>query len=127
MSGLMRILGRGRRLVEIYALFLATKDPRVDRSAKIIAGLVIAYALLPMDVVPEFIPFAGVIDDLLLAWVGLSRVVTMIPDEVLNEHRSVAERAGRKVKWVLVALLVMVLLWIAAAVAGVVYIIRQVG
>lgn len=127
MSGLMRILGRGKRLVEIYALFLATKDPRVDRSAKIIAGLVIAYALLPMDVVPEFIPFAGVIDDLLLAWVGLSRVVTMIPDEVLNEHRSVAERAGRKVKWVLVALLVMVLLWIAAAVAGVVYIIRQVG
>ena len=87
MRRLLRFWDVGKRLWELAALILAVQDPRVDGRARAIVALVIVYALLPVDIVPEFIPFAGVIDDLLLGWLGLSRAAALVPPEVMQEHR----------------------------------------
>jgi len=70
---------------ETYTLYVACKDPRVSLLAKILISLIVGYAFSPIDLIPDFIPFLGQIDDLILISLGITIVRNIIPQGVLNE------------------------------------------
>ncbi len=83
---------RARALkTELHALLLACRDPRVPWRARITAALVLAYAVSPIDLIPDFIPVLGYLDDLILLPLGILLTVRMIPADVMRECRA---RAG---------------------------------
>ncbi len=75
---------------ETYAIYLACKDPRVPWYAKALAGCVVAYAFSPIDLIPDFIPVIGYLDDLIIVPVGIWLVLQVIPPAVLAECRQKA-------------------------------------
>jgi uncharacterized membrane protein YkvA (DUF1232 family) len=80
----------GELKTETYAIYLAIKNPKMPWYAKGLAVCVLAYALSPIDLIPDFIPILGVLDDLILVPLGISIVIKMIPLEVLAECREKA-------------------------------------
>lgn len=79
---------RARSLkTEVYALYLAYRDPRVPLFARIFAAGVVAYAFSPIDLIPDFIPVLGYLDDLILVPLGITLALKMIPSPVMNECR----------------------------------------
>ena len=87
---------------DIPALLLALKDRRTPWYAKLFATLTIAYALSPVDIIPDFIPFLGYLDDLVMLPLLVTLTVKFIPKEVLMEYRNQAQDAwkdGKKKKW----------------------------
>jgi uncharacterized membrane protein YkvA (DUF1232 family) len=74
-----------------YALYLASKDSRVPWTAKIIIGFVVAYALSPIDLIPDFIPVIGYLDDLLILPIGIWLAIQIIPNAVWIECQLTAE------------------------------------
>lgn len=78
---------------EAYAIYFACKDPRVPLYAKVFAGVGVAYALSPIDLIPDAIPILGYLDDLVLVPLGIILVLKMIPPAVLVECREQAEAA----------------------------------
>jgi uncharacterized membrane protein YkvA (DUF1232 family) len=94
-----RIKGWASRLKsETYAVYLAYRDPRTPWYAKVLAALVVGYAFSPIDLIPDFIPVLGYLDDLLIVPAGLAIAIKLIPQDVLAECRARAEQegAGRK-------------------------------
>lgn len=71
-------------------MYLACRDPRVPWLAKVIAALVVAYALSPIDLIPDFIPVLGLLDDFVLVPLGLALAIRLVPVAVLQEHRAQA-------------------------------------
>jgi len=100
---------------ETYALYLAYKDPRVPWYAKVLVAIIIGYALSPIDLIPDFIPVLGYVDDLIIIPAGISLAIKMIPEEVLEECREKAksEPISSKSKWV--AAFIIVLIWVLVA------------
>jgi len=78
---------------ETYALYLAVRDPRTPWYAKLLAGSVAAYALSPIDLIPDFIPVFGYLDDLLIVPLGIWLSLKAIPAEVMDEARVRATRS----------------------------------
>ena len=74
------------------AVYFASRDPRVPLVAKILAAVVAAYALSPIDLIPDVIPVLGLLDDLVLIPLGIALVVRMIPSDVWQECLSTAQR-----------------------------------
>ena len=72
---------------DVVALYLACRDPRVPWYAKAFAALLVAYALSPIDLIPDFIPVLGYLDELFLLPLGIMAAVKMMPASVLAEHR----------------------------------------
>ena len=104
--------------VEVYALYLAYQDPRVSWPARIFAACVVAYAVSPIDLIPDPIPVLGYLDDLILVPLGIWLALKMIPAEVLAEARIRSKEAlaeGVPVSWGATAVIVAV--WLATAVA----------
>ena len=97
-------------------LWLAARDPRVPMLAKLLAGLVAAYALSPIDLIPDFIPVLGYLDDLLIVPAGIWLAVRMIPDELLIELRVRAVDEARPVSGLGLALVMAV--WLVALIAA---------
>jgi len=79
---------------QTLALYYAARDPRTPRAARILAGIVVAYALSPIDLIPDFIPVLGYLDDLVLIPVGLRLCLRMIPPHVMDDARREADAAG---------------------------------
>lgn len=116
---------RARRLKEeTYALYLAARHPQTPWYAKLLVAAIVAYALSPIDLIPDFIPVLGYLDDLVLIPLGIALALRLIPPPVLTECRMRARevfRAGKPVSrvagavivaiWVLVALVVGVWLY----------------
>ncbi len=75
---------------DVVAIALAVRDPRVPWYAKAVGACVVAYALSPIDLIPDFVPVLGYLDDLVLVPLGLLLVVRLIPADVLVEHRAAA-------------------------------------
>jgi uncharacterized membrane protein YkvA (DUF1232 family) len=102
---------------DVHAVYLSARDPRTPWYARVVAILVAAYALSPIDLIPDFIPVLGYLDDLLIVPLGIMLVIRLIPADVLEEHRATVEgrRADRPVSYVAAAF--MITLWIVAAVA----------
>jgi uncharacterized membrane protein YkvA (DUF1232 family) len=78
---------------DIHALYLASRDPRVPWYAKAMAVIVAGYALSPIDLIPDFVPVLGYLDDVILVPLGIVLVVRMIPPEIMAEHRDLASAA----------------------------------
>ena len=104
---------------DTLALYLASRDPRVPWPAKAVAALTVAYALSPIDLIPDFIPVIGHLDDLIIVPAGLALAIRLIPPALLAEHRAeaarrFAERGPRsRVGLVLVAVTwILVLAWL---------------
>ncbi len=70
----------------MYALYLAYQDPRVLWYAKALSALVVAYTLSPIDLIPDFLPIVGYLDDILLVPLGIALVIRMIPEDVMREY-----------------------------------------
>jgi uncharacterized membrane protein YkvA (DUF1232 family) len=83
---------------DAIALFLAARDPRTPWHAKVLAGLVAAYALSPIDLIPDFIPVVGYLDDLILVPAGIWAVVRLIPVDLMREFRAEAARLEARPK-----------------------------
>lgn len=101
---------------EVYALYLAYRDPRVPWPARIFAGLVVAYAFSPIDLIPDPIPVLGYLDDLILIPLGVALARRMIPPLLLAECRVRAKEvtaAGKPVNWVAAG--VIIAIWLVAA------------
>lgn len=81
---------------DVHAIYLAARDPRTPWYAKALALCVAGYALSPIDLIPDFIPVLGYLDDLVIVPLGILAVVKMIPPEVLVEHRAAAALAGER-------------------------------
>lgn len=73
---------------DVMALRAAARDPRVPWYAKALAAAVAAYALSPIDLIPDFIPVVGYLDDLVIVPLGLWLAIRLIPPEVMAEHRA---------------------------------------
>ena len=94
---LSRIKTWARRLNrDGHAVYLASRDPRVPWYVKALAIAVAAYALSPIDLIPDFIPIVGYLDDLVIVPFGVWLVVSLIPGEIMAECRAKADAAGRR-------------------------------
>ena len=96
---------------EVLALWLAARDPRVGLAAKCIAALVAAYALSPIDLIPDFIPVLGLLDDLLLVPLGIWLAVRLIDPAIMAELRQAANERPRPRS--LAGALMVIALWLA--------------
>lgn len=99
---------------DTYVVYLACRDPRTPWYAKWFAGGVVAYALSPIDLIPDFIPVLGYVDDLILIPLGIALAVRMIPNDVLADCRVRAQTpskgpASRR------AAAVIITIWVIAA------------
>src|ERR1700737_1118480 len=79
-----------------HAIYLASRDPRVPWYAKALAVAVAAYALSPIDLIPDFIPVVGYLDDLIIVPLGIWLVGSLTPDEVMAECRARADEVGQR-------------------------------
>jgi uncharacterized membrane protein YkvA (DUF1232 family) len=101
---------------DTYAVYLAAGDPRVPWYVKALAIGVAAYAFSPIDLIPDFIPVLGLVDDLIIVPLGIALVVGMIPAAVMAEHRAAATQAARPVSRTGAA--VVITIWLVAAAAA---------
>jgi len=112
---LQKLKVRARALkTEILALYLAARDPRTPWVVKLLVAGIVAYALSPIDLIPDFIPVLGYLDDLILLPLAIALAIRLVPDAVLAECRVRAHKAfesGRPVSRV--AAVVIIGLWIA--------------
>jgi uncharacterized membrane protein YkvA (DUF1232 family) len=98
---------------DVVAIALAMRDPRVPWYAKALGACVVAYALSPIDLIPDFIPVVGYLDDLVLVPLGLFLLLRLIPAPVMAEHRAAAaELAQRPVSYAGAAAIIVI--WLAA-------------
>ncbi len=81
---------------EVVALYVAARDRRTPLVAKLVAGATAAYALSPIDLIPDFIPVIGLLDDLILVPLGIWLAVRLIPRELMAEFREVAARIAQR-------------------------------
>ena len=115
----------GRLKSELYALYLAYRDPRVPLYARAFAACVVGYAFSPIDLIPDPIPVLGYLDDLVLIPLGVTLAIRMIPAPVLAECR---ERARQKIgerPASPVAAAAIVAVWLALAVLAI-FLVRRV-
>jgi membrane protein DedA with SNARE-associated domain/uncharacterized membrane protein YkvA (DUF1232 family) len=104
----VRDWARGLRR-DVYAIYLAAGDPRVPWYAKAVALLVALYAVSPIDLIPDFIPVLGHLDDVILVPLGVLLAARLIPGELLDEHRrAAAAMAERPTDWRVGALFVAI-------------------
>lgn len=99
---------------DVHAVWLAARHPRTPWYAKALALAVAAYALSPIDLIPDFIPVVGYLDDLLIVPLGILAVTRLVPGEVLAECRAAAEVAESRPRS-LAGAVAIVALWLAAA------------
>ncbi|MET0360583.1 MAG: DUF1232 domain-containing protein [Sphingobium sp.] len=97
----------------MIALWLAVRDPRVPWYAKALAAAVAAYALSPIDLIPDFIPIIGYLDDLLIVPLGIMAGVKLIPVDVMTDLR--AKAADQRKPTSTAGLIAVVLIWLAGA------------
>lgn len=99
----MNLKARAKKLkMDIPALFLALKDSDTPAIAKLFAGITVAYALSPVDLVPDFIPVLGYLDDIILLPMFVALTIRFIPGDVLERNRKQAEgmwQDGKPKKW----------------------------
>jgi uncharacterized membrane protein YkvA (DUF1232 family) len=111
---------------EVYALYLAYRDPRVPWFARVFTACVVAYAFSPIDLIPDFIPILGYLDDLILLPLGIKFALSMIPVEVMLESRAKAQQImdeGKPVNWVAAAFIILI--WLLFVVLAVTFFVKR--
>ena len=121
-----RLKERARALkTETYALYLAARDPRTPWYAKTLVGVVVAHTFSPIDLIPDFIPVLGYLDDLIITPLGIWLALKMIPPEVMAESRAKANAAlsaEKPTNWG--AAIVIVFIWLILTVLIVIFLIH---
>jgi uncharacterized membrane protein YkvA (DUF1232 family) len=99
-----------RLKTDVYALYLAFKDRRTPWYTKAFIILIVAYALSPVDLIPDFIPVIGYLDDLILVPAGIYLAIKMVPGEVLAEcrRRAISEKLDTRSKWIAAAVIIFI-------------------
>ncbi|MCF6109972.1 YkvA family protein [Mesorhizobium muleiense] len=100
--------------LDVVALWLAARDPRVPWFAKFVAGIVAAYALSPIDLIPDFIPVLGYLDDLIIVPLGVVLAIRLVPPSLMAEFRARAA-ALEKQPQSRMGMFIVVALWLALA------------
>lgn len=99
----MNLKERAKKLkTDIPAIFLALKDKETPVAAKLVAAVTVAYALSPIDLIPDFIPVLGYLDDVILLPALVAMTVRLIPKETMEKNRKLAEglwKNGKPKKW----------------------------
>jgi uncharacterized membrane protein YkvA (DUF1232 family) len=120
---------KARKLkLEVYALYLVSKDRRVPWYARVVAVAVVAYAFSPIDLIPDPIPVLGYLDDLILIPLGIALVIKLIPAEVMQDCREKAAltmQAGKPKNWVAGG--IIILIWVSLFAFTFYYLIGIVG
>ena len=99
---------------DVIALWIAARDSRVPIHAKLVAGAVAAYALSPIDLIPDFIPVIGYLDDIIIVPLGIMLAVKLIPLELMTEFRNkAAEKMARPSSYA--GLVFIILVWLITA------------
>jgi uncharacterized membrane protein YkvA (DUF1232 family) len=95
---------------EAYALYLCARHPRTPLHAKLFALLIVSYAMSPIDLIPDFIPVIGYIDDLVLIPLGIALLIKMMPKDVLEECRVKAQslEADKPMGWIGAAIVICI-------------------
>jgi uncharacterized membrane protein YkvA (DUF1232 family) len=104
---------------EAYVIYIAARDPRTPWFAKALIFLTVAYTLSPIDLIPDFIPILGYLDDLLIVPGGIWLAIRLIPPEVLEEARATAATRAVDQSIGKVGAALIILLWIIAVLGGV--------
>jgi uncharacterized membrane protein YkvA (DUF1232 family) len=107
----------GQLKAETYAIYLAYRDPRVPWYAKALIALVVAQAFSPIDLIPDFIPLLGYVDDLIIVPLGIALALKMIPKDVIAECREEARAVldqDKRMAWIGAAVVIGVWLLVAA-------------
>ncbi len=114
-TGSLARLRRWARAIkqDVVALYIAGRDPRVPWYVKAAAVAIAAYALSPIDLIPDFIPVLGYLDEVILLPIAIALVVRMIPDPLMAEFREEAQRRSER-PTSRAAAAVIIVLWIAA-------------
>jgi uncharacterized membrane protein YkvA (DUF1232 family) len=115
-----------KMLVDVYALFLALGDKRVPWYAKTLAAITVGYAFSPIDLIPDFIPVLGQLDDLLLIPVGVYVTMKLIPEDTTNDLRAKAQSmmdGNKPTSWIAGGIVVTI--WILALVTIILRIVQR--
>ncbi|WP_281184083.1 YkvA family protein [Trichlorobacter lovleyi] len=101
---------------ETFVLYLAARDPRTPWYAKLLVASIVAYAFSPIDLIPDFVPVVGYLDDLILVPLGIALAIKLVPNSVLDDCRKQAEKTINNPKpksWV--AGIIIMLIWLFLA------------
>ncbi|MFJ7309714.1 YkvA family protein [Peribacillus frigoritolerans] len=110
---------------QIFILYFACKDERVPWHAKVFTACVVAYAFSPIDIIPDFIPILGYLDDVILVPIGIMIALRMISKNVLTDCEVKAEemmKNGKPKNWIVGSLIVMI--WVLIIIWAIIYIYR---
>ena len=102
--------------LEVTVLWLAARDDRVPWFPKALAGFVVAYALSPIDLIPDFIPVIGYLDDLVIVPLGILLVVSLVPQGVLTDLRAQAKVTKMNARGIW-GILIVITIWLATGLA----------
>jgi uncharacterized membrane protein YkvA (DUF1232 family) len=112
---------------EAYALTIAARDPRVPWYARVLLGLVLAYAFSPIDLIPDFIPVLGYLDDLIIVPLGITLALKMIPAQVMIDARKQAEDSLQQGKPVSrVGAIIIIIVWLLILATSIWFIVHTV-
>jgi uncharacterized membrane protein YkvA (DUF1232 family) len=100
---------------DAYAVYLAARDPNTPWYVKVLAIVVAAYAFSPIDLIPDFIPILGYLDDLILVPLGIWLVVSLIPEQAMAEYRARASEVMRRPQDGKIAAIAIIAIWISGA------------
>ena len=122
----MNLKERAKKLkTDIPAIFLALKDKETPIIAKIFAGITVAYALSPIDLIPDFIPVLGYLDDVILLPAFVALTIKFIPNDIWEKKRKLSERMwenGKPKKWYyaipIVLIWILIVIWILKCIFG---------
>lgn len=118
MAWLARLKRRAKALKgETYVLYLAARHPATPWYAKLLVAVIVAYAFSPIDLIPDFVPVLGYLDDLVLIPLGIALAIKLVPQAVLDECYAkvqAARQAGKPTSRVAAAIIVLIWLGIAA-------------
>lgn len=110
---------------DVMALWIAARDPRTPWYAKALAAAVAAYALSPIDLIPDFVPMLGYLDDLIIVPLGIMLVVKLVPAELMAEFRARAVTETKRVS--LVGLAIIGAIWLVVLAIVAVWLSRIIG
>jgi uncharacterized membrane protein YkvA (DUF1232 family) len=105
---------------ETYALYLACRDPRTPWYGRALAACVVGYAFSPIDLIPDFVPVLGYLDDLILIPLGIALLLKVIPSEVMAECREKAAAvmtSGKPRNWLAAGIIMLIWIVLAASVS----------
>ena len=100
---------------DAYAVYLAARNPNTPWYVKVLAAVVAAYAFSPIDLIPDFIPVLGYLDDLILVPLGIWLVVSLIPEQAMAEYRAKASEVMQRPHDGKVAAIAIIAIWIFGA------------